>query len=135
MRRKQLGLSALATSEAAGMSRVTLHRVERGEPSVTMGAYLGVIDALGLVLDLRVPNDKQPAGKGAALPRVIRPKEYPQLEKIAWQLRPGQELSPAEALELYERNWRHVERTKLDPRERELIRRLLEAFGRGRLLV
>ena len=36
--RKSLRVSATATAEAAGMSRVTLHRIERGEPSVTMGA-------------------------------------------------------------------------------------------------
>ena len=134
-RRKQLGLSAVATSEAAGMSRVTLHRIERGEPSVAMGAYMGLIDALGLELDLRDPNEKQLEGEGPALPETIRPAEYPQLQKLAWQLHRGQALSPAEAIELYERNWRHVERAKLDARERELIQRLLKAFGRERLLV
>ena len=36
--RKRLGVSATTAAEAAGMSRVTLHRIERGEPSVTMGA-------------------------------------------------------------------------------------------------
>lgn len=35
--RKSLGISAIATSEAAGISRVTLHRIEKGVPSVTIG--------------------------------------------------------------------------------------------------
>ena len=47
-RRMELRLSMNATAEAAGVSRVTLHRIERGGPSVTMGAYLNVISALGL---------------------------------------------------------------------------------------
>ena len=38
--RKQHRLSAATAAEAAGMSRVTLHRIERGEPSVTMGASI-----------------------------------------------------------------------------------------------
>jgi transcriptional regulator with XRE-family HTH domain len=51
--RKQQGVSAVAAAEAAGMSRVTLHRIERGEPSVTIGAWLAVAQALGLRLDLQ----------------------------------------------------------------------------------
>jgi len=38
--RKALRISATTAAEAAGMSHVTLHRIENGEPSVTMGAYL-----------------------------------------------------------------------------------------------
>ena len=34
--RKALKVSAVDAAEAAGMSRVTLHRVEAGEPSVAM---------------------------------------------------------------------------------------------------
>ena len=38
--RKQQKVTATDAAEAAGMSRMTLHRVEQGEPSVTMGAYM-----------------------------------------------------------------------------------------------
>ena len=31
-RRKSLGVNATAAAESAGMSRVTLHRIEKGEP-------------------------------------------------------------------------------------------------------
>ena len=47
-RRKALGVSVVDVAEVAGMSRVTLHRIERGEASVTIGAYLNVITALRL---------------------------------------------------------------------------------------
>ena len=50
--RKGLGVNGVTTAEAAGMSRVTLYRIERGEPSVTMGAYLNALDALGLEFDV-----------------------------------------------------------------------------------
>ena len=46
--RKALHISATATAEAAGMSRVTLHRIEKGESSVTIGAYFNAMAALGL---------------------------------------------------------------------------------------
>ena len=46
--RKALRVSATALAEASGMSRVSVHRIEQGEPSVTMGAYLNVLAALGM---------------------------------------------------------------------------------------
>ena len=48
--RKALRLSATVTAEAAGLSRVTLHRIEKGEPSVTMGAWCNAMAALGMGL-------------------------------------------------------------------------------------
>ena len=48
--RKALRVNATAAAEASGISRVTLHRVERGEPSVHMGAYVNLMLALGLNL-------------------------------------------------------------------------------------
>ena len=51
--RKALKVSSTVTAEAAGVSRVTLHRIEKGEPSVTLGAYGNVLAALGLELQAR----------------------------------------------------------------------------------
>ena len=133
--RKQHRLSAATAAEAAGMSRVTLHRIERGEPSVTMGAYLSAMDALGLRLDIAEPTPPAGrAGRDAAMPRRIRIDDYPQLRRIAWQRRGG-ELTPAEALNLYERNWRHVDTAALDAHERALVDGLVATLGKGQLLV
>lgn len=43
LRRK---LSATLVAERAGISRATLWNIERGSPSVTMGAYAAVLHAL-----------------------------------------------------------------------------------------
>jgi transcriptional regulator with XRE-family HTH domain len=48
--RRQITAAMLA--ERAGMTRVTLARIERGEPSVTLGAYANVLQSLGLADDL-----------------------------------------------------------------------------------
>ena len=132
--RKRLGVSATTAAEAAGMSRVTLHRIERGEPSVTMGAYLNAAAALGLALGV---VDAQPPqrDKAATLPTRIRLADYPQLERLAWQFQGASDVTPAEALSLYERNWRHIEQGALAPHERALIDRLVTSLGGGRLLV
>ena len=45
VRRKAPKVSATV---AVGMSRVTLHRIEKGEPSVTMGAWCNALAALGI---------------------------------------------------------------------------------------
>ncbi|MBI2606098.1 MAG: helix-turn-helix domain-containing protein [Deltaproteobacteria bacterium] len=136
-RRKRLGVSATATAEAAGMSRVTLYRIERGEASVAMGAYLSVISALGLKLELGDAGLRhRPSGRSSPKPpQKIRLVDYPQLKRLAWQLKDTKEISPEEALDLYERNWRHVDHTAMDSHEHELVETLLAAFGRERLLV
>lgn len=130
-RRHELGVSAVDTAEAAGVSRVTLHRIENGNPSVTIGAYLNVATALGLQLAATEPG-RQSAwiGDGA-----IRVGDYPQLKQIAWQLRDDTELTEREALDMYERNWRHVDSAAMDARERALVRHLADTYSRGRLLV
>ena len=133
-RRKLLKVSAVAASEAAGVSRMTLGRIESGEPSVTMGAYLNVISALGLEVDLRDPSLRQ-KGSGFQPPERIRLADYPQLKRLAWQLKETTELTAEEALDLYERNWRHLDRDRLSAREGQLIEGLLVKLGRSRLLV
>lgn len=45
-------LSAAVVSERAGISRSTLWQIEKGNPSVAMGAYFLVLFVLGLEQDL-----------------------------------------------------------------------------------
>lgn len=132
--RKQQGISATTAAEAAGMSRMTLHRLERGEPSVTVGAWLAAAAALGLRMELQDPQ--APAATAATpLPDRIRLADYPQLKKLAWQLQGVEDVSPQEALSLYERNWRHVDAATLSMKEIALVHALATALGGGRLLV
>ena len=146
--RKQQKVSAVAAAEAAGLSRVTLHRIERGEPSVTMGAYLNVITALGLGLALADPPEAASGGQPVPalpvpappvspvpLPIRIRLVDHPQLQRLAWHLKGVDALSPAEALNLYERHWRHLDPAAMTLQERALLDGLVAASGGGRLLV
>jgi transcriptional regulator with XRE-family HTH domain len=134
--RKRLGVSATTAAEAAGMSRVTLHRIERGEPSVTMGAYANAAAALGLALGVAGQPSAAPGrDKPAGAPQRIRLADYPQLERLAWQYQGATEVTPAEALNLYERNWRHIEQDALAPNERALVHSLVAGLGGSRLLV
>ena len=135
--RRRLGITAVTTAEAAGMSRVTLHRIERGEPSVTMGAYIGAASALGLELGLVATGHKPAvrARRKSSLPARILLADYPQLARLAWQLHGVTYLSPKEALGLYERNWRHLDTGALELGERSLVNALVSELGGGRLLV
>lgn len=133
--RERQKVSATVAAEAAGMSRVTLHRIERGEPSVTMGAYVSAIDAVGLQLELRDPQARPATADIASLPERIRLADFAQLKGLAWQLHDVDELSPADALNLYERNWRHIDKARMEPAERALLQALVDGLGGGRLLV
>ena len=130
-RRKALGLNATATAEAAGISRVTLHRIEKGEPGVAMGAYFNVAKALGLAVGLIPERDTQDAERTLEgwIPARIRLEDYPQLKQLAWQVHGVDALTPDEALGIYNRNWRHVDIDTLLPKEKALIDALRLALG------
>ena len=131
--RKALRVSATALAEAAGMSRVSVHRIELGEPSVTMGAYLNVLAALGMTFSATAmgeePSENLTDDKAGWLPARVRLADYPALKQLAWQVQGTDELTPREALGIYERNWRHLDEAALLPRERNLIDALRLAFG------
>jgi transcriptional regulator with XRE-family HTH domain len=131
--RKGLRISAVATAEAAGISRVTLHRIEKGEASVAMGAYCRVLEVLGL--DFKVAPKNSCTAKASALshggwiPARIPLADYPQLTQLAWQVRGSAMLTPAEALDIYERNARHLDLEAMTPPEKDLFQALRLAFS------
>ena len=131
--RKALRINTTTSAEAAGMSRVTLHRIETGEPSVTMGAYISAMDALGLDFAAAKPTDlaaKAPeADRQGWIPARIVIANYPQLKQLAWHVHGTDVFTPVEAHTIYERNWRHLDPQALEPTERQLIDALRTAFG------
>src|ERR1700692_2684216 len=50
--RLRRNLSATMLAERAGMTRITLASIEKGEPTVSLGAYANVLFSLGLEQDL-----------------------------------------------------------------------------------
>lgn len=134
-RRKALKVSGAAAAEAAGMSRVTLYRIEKGEPSVTMGAYCSAMAALGLELAVGLsaasPTTPEPDRQGW-IPARIPLADYAQLRQLAWQVHGTDALTPGEAMDIYERNERHLDRLAMAPAEQQLLDALRLAFGKGR---
>ena len=129
--RKSFKITANAAAETAGISRVTLHRIERGEPTVSMGAYLNVISALDLNLHLSAKTDvanTANADSVGKLPVRISLSDYPQLKELAWHVRGVDELSLVEAHSIYERNKRFLDSENLSDSEQALIELLGVAF-------
>lgn len=139
-RRRQLGVSAAVAAESAGMSRVTLHRVESGAASVTVGALVNAAEAVGLHLQL---TDARPQWKESGAeepvdtetPEKVRVGDYPLLAATAWQLDADSHLDGFEALRTYERNWRHLDHTAMGDKEKALIQALADRYSKGVLLV
>ena len=141
--RKALGVTAQSTARAAGISRITLHRIEKGETSVNLGAYLQVCNALGLHLDVSAPQ-LPPSPKalicldGEYLKEDgphIRIGDYPQLQALAWQLDANGLLTDEEAIGIYERNQRFLEINAIGDPEKRLMLRLITQTGMEQLLV
>lgn len=131
--RKKLRINATAVAEAAGVSRVTLYRIEKGEPSVTMRAYFNTMIALnmdfGIITQTKLAADEIDVDHQGWIPARIHLSDYPQLKQLAWQVHGTDELTPVEALSIYERNWRHVDVQALEPRERQLVDALRIGLG------
>ena len=125
--RKALRLSATVTAEAAGLSRVTLHRIEKGEPSVTMGAWCNAMAALGMGLLAQTGTQAPPAAEADRtgwIPARVALADYPQLRALAWQVHGTDTLTPAEALGIYERNARHLDMAAMPVHEQALLEAL-----------
>lgn len=140
-RRKALRVSGTAAAESAGMSRVTLHRIERGEPSVTMGAWANAMAALGMALQSVQADGPRDAATGAAppdwaswIPVKIRLADYPQLQALAWQVQGTDTLRPVEALGIYERNARHLDAANMSEKEQALLQALRTGLGESTLV-
>lgn len=132
-RRKSLGVNATAAAESAGMSRVTLHRIEKGEPSVAMGAWANLMAALGMDWQIqdRPAAEQAPVDRSAWVPLRVELAQYPQLRALAWQVHGADALSPEEAFGIYERNARHLDMEAMPAHEQELWQALQAAFSRG----
>ena len=135
--RKALKVNATAAAESAGLSRVTVHRIEKGEPSVTMGAWAHLAAALGLRLEVgqQTAAAQTSPERRAWLPAEIVLADHPQLRSLAWQVHGLDALTPAEAFDIYERNARHLDLEAMPPHEREVWQALQNAFAgqRGRV--
>jgi transcriptional regulator with XRE-family HTH domain len=72
LRRK---LSGEVVAQRSGISRVTLHRAEKGDPAVTLGTYLKILGVLRLESDLAL------LAKDDELGRRIQDLDLPQKRK------------------------------------------------------
>ena len=146
--RRRRKMTAQQVALESGITRVTLRRVEAGEPGVLMGTYLRVLATLGLAQDLilvarddmlgrRLQDEGLARSATAKTSRAqsIRLADYPMLREVAWSTDHEAELTPREAFALYERNWRHIDREAMSRHERDLVQRLTRTVGNGVLLV
>jgi hypothetical protein len=65
----------------------------------------------------------------------VRIADYPQLHALCWNRPADTVVDGHDALALYERNWRFVDRDRLTEQEKQLIDQLVERYGKGVLNV
>jgi len=132
-RRKVMGISVTTAAEAAGVSRVTWHRMEKGEFTVTIGVWFNALAVLGLEFGVGMTSTTTQSQASpdlpAAIPVSVVLADFPQLAALAWQVQGVAAVSPREAFDIYERNERHIDRANLAPEEENLIAGLEKVFG------
>src|SRR3990167_3707872 len=77
--RRRRHLSTTMLAERAGMTRMTLRAIEKGEPTVSLGAYANVIFSLGLEQDLLLIAKDDELGKKLQDARLINSKKSKKL--------------------------------------------------------
>jgi DNA-binding XRE family transcriptional regulator len=81
--RKRRSLTTSMMAERIGVAKSTYLKIEKGDPSVSMGAYamaffaLGFDEALGEILDAK-RDDQGLLLEAGRLPKRVRPKRTPQ---------------------------------------------------------
>jgi transcriptional regulator with XRE-family HTH domain len=73
--RKRRRLPAKQVAERAGMSPMTLRSLERGNSGVTMGAYLAVMQVLGVETDIALLAKADPLGRELQDANLRAPKK------------------------------------------------------------
>jgi hypothetical protein len=121
-RREQLRLAKRAQRERerlAGLQNVPLKLPARDAERLRAAiAQPGFTRRLGQFLDEELVDIEQ----------------YENLKALCWNRR-SRYVAAEDALRLYERNWRLVDKHRMKPAERELIDRLVSRFGGGVLNV
>lgn len=128
-RRRVLGVTVQNAAAASGMSRDTWYRMERGETTVTIGAWFNALAALGLRFGVGLEAAHVEHPVAGVIPLDIPLEGYPQLAALAWQMGDKVILTPREAFDIYERNARHIDEAALTPHEKALIANLRRVLG------
>lgn len=135
-RRKALKVKVTTAAEAASMSRVTWHRIEKGKATVTIAAWFNALAVLGFEFGIGVtanqsgkPGHDEEGESALTVPVLIHLPNYPQLQALAWQITGTDTLTARQALDVYQRNRRHINWPALQPHERRLIDGLGQIFG------
>ncbi len=145
LRRKALEVRSQIAADTAYISRGTLRRIEKGEPSVSIGSYLKVCKVLGIELITLETNTRTDQLNQCSTLLGFDPhrldeeqiviQHYPQLKELVWQLRDDAMVFPRDALNIYERNWRFLDLSTMTQQEKYLIEQLKNQVGNGFLLV
>lgn len=125
--RTRMRVTVTAAAQSAGVARRTWQRIEAADPGVAAGTYAKALAVLGLVSAVTAGVD--PTLPAAVIPIRIRVGDYPELSALAWSLQPDTQVTPRQALDLYERNGRYLRTEDLTDVERTLIENLREGLA------
>ena len=98
---------------------------------VEWGCLIKPEGARKIMQEAKLANVVMPPPPGNA----VRISDWPQLAEVAWQVTPDSCIVEAEALALYERNWRFIKPDEMSTQERSFLNHLIVEYGNGVLNV
>ena len=130
LHRKRLGVTTEIAAKAAGISRVTLHRIESGSAGASIGAVHQVASALGLELRFcnRIVHPTNALDTNEAVPLKIVIDRYPFLRNLCWHIPSQKVLSAREAHVIYEKGSKFLVESEIADEELRLIANLKQMF-------
>lgn len=130
--RREHGINQSILAETLGMDRRTLSKLEKGDPSISMGTAIRVWRSLGFSCELRSPTEQEAYAQEFEtnyLPMKIALADYPVLRRCSWQLQESDSISPRMAFRLYQDKKSDLDKSVMSRKEQNLIGSLEQVYG------
>lgn len=130
--RREQGINQTLLAETLGMDRRTLSKLEKGDPSISMGTAIRVWRSLGFFCELRSPTEQEAYAQEletSYLPMKIALADYPVLRRCSWQLQESDLISPRMAFRLYQDKKSDLDKSVMSRKEQNLIGCLEQVYG------
>ena len=130
--RKSHNLTQAILAESLEVDRRTLAKLERGDPSISLGTAFHIFNNLGFSVTVNSTSEQEAKAEAFDkhyLPIHIKLADYPVLKRCAWQLKAEDSVTPPVAYQLYQDKKSDFAKSNMSRKEQHLIGCLELVYG------